>query len=252
MIKIKRFLEYRKCIKCNKEYLAFDTTKINDKDYICRRCSEVNGYSQRNVIEKGKITQASFSFEFETSQSKEELFELIKYGFIGCYDCSIGGREWKSPIFYNKKSFHSVCNKMDKFSKYVGNDCGTHLHVGTKYKYKLQQYRTAIFKPILEYMYGNDEKTRKFWGRYFNHYCSANIEQNSRYCAFNVWSSVETLEFRLLKFVSAKQYIKATDFCIDTTKYINYRLSKDNFGAEEAKKLGENILEKYKEVTASV
>lgn len=94
--------------------------------------------------------------------------------------------------------------------------------------------------------------TKKFWGRYFNGYCQGEIQNNTRYNSFNTLSSVETLEFRLLKFKNSKQYIKAADFCIDTTRYINHNMKKDNFNQENAKKLGEIILKKYKEVLQSV
>ena len=124
--------------------------------------------------------------------------------------------------------------------------------VGTKYKTILQIYRIAIFGPLLEEMVKHKDITSKFWGRYFSHYCERYIEGNDRYCAINVWSSVETLEFRILKFIDAKQYIRAADFCIDTTKYINYCISKTNFNEKEAGKLGLNILEKYKEVIKNV
>ena len=59
---------------------------------------------------------------------------------------------------------------------------------------------------------------------------------------------MQTLEFRLLKFVNAEQYIRACDFCIDTTKYINNFVGKSDFTREQAKKMGEIIVNKYKEV----
>ena len=65
-------------------------------------------------------------------------------------------------------------------------------------------------------------------------------------------SSVETLEFRLLKFKNSKQYIRASDFCIDTTKYINYHIAKGKFDSNKAKKIGKIILKKYMEVTENV
>lgn len=250
MIKIKRFLDYKKCIKCNREFLIVDTKKINDKEYICRDCSYERGYTTKNTQSRGKPTQATFSIEFETSKRDDKLLELIKYGFIGCSDSSIGGREWKSQIYNNKKSFHADCKKLDKFKEFVGNDCGTHIHCGTKHKEIIQIYREEIFKPLLEEMENNIAKTRKFWGRYFSHYCERYIRNHDRFCAINVWSSVETIEYRLLKFKNAKQYIKVADFCIDTTKYINFCISKGDFNCEKAKKLGLNILKKYKEVNS--
>ena len=167
------------------------------------------------------------------------------------FDCSIRGLEWKSPIFYNKKTFHYVCRCIEKFAKYVGDSCGTHLHVATKYKDKIKEYEKELFQPILDEMVQKPENTIKFWGRNFNNYCQSTIICG-RYNTFNTRSSVETLEFRLLKFINAQQYIKACDFCIDTTKYINYFIGKDNFDREKAKKIGNIILNKYKEVSESV
>lgn len=251
MLKIKRFLKYGKCIKCNKEFLSFELYKINDKEHICNNCGAERGYTTRNENKKGKPTQMSFSFEFETNKRDNELLELRKYDFIGCQDGSISGSEWKSPIFNNKRSFHAICRKLEKFKKYVGSSCGTHLHVGTYYKNKIMEYEHEIFEPILKEMKLNKKATTKFWGRFFNGYCESQI-RHSRYNAFNTRSSVETLEFRLLKFKNAKQYIRAADFCIDTTRYINYHIKKENFNSEQAKKVGQVILKKYKEVIQCV
>ena len=252
MLKIRRFLKYEKCIKCKKEFLSLGVRRVNEKEYICLDCSSGHGYSTRNANVVGKPTQMSFSFEFETNKKEDELFELTKYGFIGCSDCSISGYEWKSCIFNNKKSFHAVCRKFDKFRTYVGKTCGTHLHVGTPYKQKIREYEKELFEPILKEMRENEKITKKFWGRFFNGYCQGYALPNTRYKCFNTLSSVETLEFRLLKFKNSKQYIRAADFCIDTTKYINYHIQKEDFDQAKAKKLGQVILEKYKEVTQNV
>ena len=194
----------------------------------------------------------SFSFEFETSSRSFSLYELAKYNFIGCSDGSISGLEWKSPIFYSKKSFHSICKKIDKFAKFVGPSCGTHLHVGTTHKDVFRIYEREIFKPIIKVMLENQEKTIKFWGRDFNGYCKAQISE-SRYNSFNTRSSVDTLEFRLLKFRSAEQYIRACDFCIETTRFLNHYVEQaEDFNETQARKLGEIIANKYREVIQNV
>ena len=74
----------------------------------------------------------------------------------------------------------------------------------------------------------------------------------NRYNSFNTVSSVNTLEFRLLKFINAEQYIRACDFCIDTTRYINNFIGKEDFDTEKAKEIGNNIAKKYKEVIKNV
>jgi len=252
MLKIRSFLEYNKCIICNLESLTYTLRKINKTEYICENCRRSRDYSTRNTNIKGKTTSTiSYSFEFETDSRANELYELGKFNFIGCGDCSINGLEWKSPIFYSRKAFHNTCKKIDKFAKYVGRNCGTHLHVSTPYKMKLEQYKRELFEPILHEMISNKERTTKFWGRYFNSYCSAVIG-NTRYNAFNTMSSVQTLEFRLLKYRNAEQYIRACDFCIDTTKFLNRVIGRDDINLVKARKIGEIILEKYKEVIKDV
>ena len=251
MLKIRRFLEYARCSFCGKEELSYRLQKFNKREYICHECRTCNTYSTKNNNEKGKKKSISFSFEFETSSRAKSLFELKKYGFIPCSDCTIEGFEWKTPIFNSRKSFHYVCRKIDKFAGCVGRSCGTHLHVSTPYKFLMEKYKVQLFSPILEVMINDENKTIKFWGRYFNDYCRSVIS-TSRYNAFNTMSSVETLEFRLLKFINAEQYIRAADFCIDTTRYINSLIGRENFNSESARLVGITIAEKYKEVIKDV
>ena len=78
------------------------------------------------------------------------------------------------------------------------------------------------------------------------------INEYNRYNSFNTRSSVQTLEFRLLKFKTANQYIRACDFCIDITQYINHFICKSGFNKEQAEKIGKNIAKKYKEVIKDV
>lgn len=251
MLKIRRFLDYKKCSCCGIEYLSYALQKINNTDYICDVCRMGESYIFKNYNKKGKERDISFSFEFETDSRASSLYELRKYGFVGCSDCTIGGLEWKSSIFYSKKSFHSVLKKIDKFGRFVGDRCGTHLHVSTKYKNKLETYKRELFGPILEVMKNNREQTIKFWGRFFNSYCRSSIG-NDRYNSFNTQSSVETLEFRLLKFINAEQYIRASDFCINTTKYLNDTIKNNDINHERALEIGKVICNKYKEVVKDV
>ena len=115
----------------------------------------------------------------------------------------------------------------------------------------MDNYKRELFTPILEEMIGDRKATQKFWGRYFGSYCLAEITER-RYNTFNTKSSVETLEFRLLKFIDAEQYIRACDFCIDTTRFINRYIGNEDFNQEKAIQIGKIIAEKYKEVITNV
>ena len=99
MLKIKRFLEYKKCSSCNKEFLAYEVQKINKKDYICRECRRGNSYSTKNYTYKGKESKISFSFEFETSSRTNALYELKKYNFIGAECVSLDNFIYVYSVF---------------------------------------------------------------------------------------------------------------------------------------------------------
>ena len=76
MLKIKRFLQYRKCVCCGEEYLAYQVERINrNNDYLCSGCKTIKSYYQKNETYQGKETQISFSFEFETSSRNNSLYE---------------------------------------------------------------------------------------------------------------------------------------------------------------------------------
>ena len=48
------------------------------------------------------------------------------------------------------------------------------------------------------------------------------------------------------------RYIRACDFCIDTTRCLNNNMKDEEFNEEKAKKLGEMIADKYREVIKDV
>ena len=74
MLKIKRFLKYKRCISCGQEFLDFETRKINRTDYICADCLRASEYSTRNFKFEGKEKSISFSFEYETSIKAKSTF----------------------------------------------------------------------------------------------------------------------------------------------------------------------------------
>ena len=88
MLKIKRFLEYRKCFSCGQEFLSYDVEKINKAYSIVSRMDNVknligcmisaieNNWDSPVTINKKK--KNSFKNEMERGYTSEEYNELEK------------------------------------------------------------------------------------------------------------------------------------------------------------------------------
>lgn len=239
------------CAVCKKKVLAAFTKKVSKLGHICPACYTDKVYHTRNTLWKGKPRKdrLSFSIEFETSRNTDECYRLLGYGYIPTRDSSIGGSEWKSPIYCNLRVFRPVCfGVLDQLRHVVGNDCGTHIHVGVvlPVKYFVQDYWKEIFGPLVLYMKLHPTETTQFWGRVFNFY--AREFKGDRYCAFSAWTSCETLEFRLPRFKSAEQFYQVVKFCLKVTDMIvrTWLNVNDVFNARiEATRLGNRILRAY-------
>jgi len=129
------------CRKCGSEEYKSDALHVPRYGYLCRYCQHnPDDYAAKNAQERGKPTKKVFScsFEFETSYGCydcPEQMELLRLGFIPTEDGSIGGIEWKSPIYRNQRPFVAALSLIGRLGleTIVGPDCGTHLHVGVRH-----------------------------------------------------------------------------------------------------------------------
>lgn len=112
--------------------------------------------------------------------------------------------------------------------------CGTHLHVSTEGTRSetgmdyVRRFYNSIFVPVTEIMARNPEATEALFGRYFTHYapqinmntpCRAG-HNNTRYAWVNCTNS-NRIEYRLIKFRTAKQYVSVVKACVEMTKAID-------------------------------
>lgn len=251
MLKIKGYPSVVKCSCCGEESLEVLMASDEDVGYICGKCLQKKDYHDKNEIKKGR-GKRSFSIEFETDD-KDDLkqYKLIKLGFLPTHDGSIGGIEWKSPIFYSKKSAKSAIETFEELKGIITKKCGTHIHVGTKIKATIQLFREKLFMPLINHMKANSEETEQFWGRYFNGYARASLDNYDRYSAFSTYSKYNTIEFRLPKFVSKEQFYNVLCFCLDCVdliekKYEHVKCYNDDTKIIKAmEKAGEQILKMY-------
>jgi hypothetical protein len=190
-----------------------------DGMYLCDSCASPKNYSYANWQTAGRKTKKpAFSIEFETDKTPSGIFELVKHKYVPTKDSSIGGYEWKSPIYHDLASFKKVLPILDKYREAVTSACGTHVHVSisTFSKLAILANWDKVFSDIIDYIKLNKNTARKFWGRYFNDYCSA--VDVGHHSAFSPSEKYDTLEYRLPRFVTTEQYYNVVRFCRDATQ----------------------------------
>ena len=222
------------CNNCN----AIGTVKVpiakrGDRfGYMCDfHARYLEGYSDENNFRKGnrKANGFTFSAELETSASTAKARgELLDFGFLPTSDCTVNV-EYKSPIYEGlnaiSKQTASIEKMMQSGEIRIGNECGTHFHVGhvdhinpNTMQY-IRRFYHSIFVPLSDCMVTNPEATKAFWGREFTYYASP-IDRHTDatgHCNFVNLQHSYTIEYRLAKFVTAEQYMNVVKFCRDAT-----------------------------------
>jgi hypothetical protein len=265
--------------------------------YMCSNCARQNRsyHTSNNVLQgKAKVNAVCVGIEFETSFSDEHARNIMfEYGFIPTHDCSLNSDGNARRYGYDGNTCEYVSGIMQGLniaSKFavtaeklisenhmsVNNSCGTHTHIsvdsmkdehGEKtYIGYIQRFYHSLFVPLSDAMKANPNATEKLFGRYFNSHYAKSINPDSycgdRYNFINVVNN-SNIEFRLNKFVSAKQYqnlIKmevemvkciVTNFCehfndteIDSRRYPNKTAYRKHKADVTAKKLVK-LFEKY-------
>ena len=202
--------------------------------YICNHCfTRKESYYYKNNTEKGCETVHPFTYgmELESSESNEKSrSELAEYGFIPTQDCTVD-TEYKSPIFQNLKSMSHLVKVIDKMIATgdfrIGEECGTHFHVGHKDLNRetmgyIRRFYNSLFVPLCNEMMAHPEETEEFWGRSFRYYADT-ITMNSSamdHCNFINVQHDMTLEFRLSFYRNGKQYMNIAKFATEVTKIV--------------------------------
>lgn len=236
----------RKCKGCG------NSTKLTDfyKADICRVCAQSKQYSQKNTKMVGKTTKyPAFSMEVEVEgvevESDPDPVLLVKYGFLVCSDTSVQS-EYKSPIYLDRKSFYHVLPVLESIKQHIGDRCGTHVHVQMVNKRRLYEHYNEIIGPLQEWCIEHAAETNRFWGRYFTSYAMAPGFPSVRYSWINTYVSGQpTIEFRLCKFTSQKQFMTMLTFCRSMVRYLDVQLEILHSRQEYAE-MGQVVLRLYK------
>lgn len=203
------------------------------KAIVCDDCVEIHERDAKNtkwVGQPSKLPPFSLEFEvaapcFTLSSRLDRALILIKYGFLRTVDPSVDD-EYKSPIYQSLRSFYKPLRVMYTLRDLVTYWCGTHLHVTLHQKAKLWPIQDEVFAPLLAHMTSNQSETASFWGRTLCTYATASSA--TRYACFSLWSSHDTIEYRLPQFKSAEQYLRVVRFCLQMAAYLDTRLDSDN------------------------
>lgn len=210
--------------------------------YICADCARRNrSYYDENGFRMGerKVHEFTFSKELETSASTVKArVELLHFGFIATHDSTVNC-EYKSPIYEGlcalSKQCVSIENMIASGDIRIGNECGTHLHVGqasyinpVTMRY-LRRFNGSLFTELSKAIMADRQKSARFFGRLPNTWAEpvTMADPSGDYdgcrmkhsAMFNLQHDY-TIEFRQAKFVNAKQYMAVVKFARDCTNAI--------------------------------
>lgn len=210
--------------------------------YLCgRHARELEGYSVENDCRCGCRKENGFTFsgEFEASHaSMKARGELVDFGFKATYDCTVSA-EFKSPIYEGLNALSKQCVSIEKLMQNgdlrIGNECGTHLHVGhadyinAQTMRYLRRFNGSLFVPLSNAIMADREKSARFFGRLPNHWAEpvTMLDPSGDYegecmkhtAMFNLQHDY-TVEFRQAKFVNASQYMQVAKFARDCVNAI--------------------------------
>lgn len=235
-----------KCTCCNNVFYTVDMVQTempnrgNRNAYMCVACATRNRnyHTNNNVLQgKAKANMVGAGIELETSYSNEYARNIMfEYGFIPTHDGSLssdgaGSRygdwdgnacEYVSGIMQGLNKASKFCDTLqtliDNNHVRINESCGTHFHVSVNamkngngeqvYIGYIQRFYHSLFTPLCNAMKANPEKTTAMFGRYFSNWAKtvhADSYCGDRYNFINVTND-SNIEFRLNKFVNAKQY----------------------------------------------
>lgn len=230
MLWLKGFDTATRCWKCGQIRMVRKVGNI----WLCSDCRSVKGYGLSNWDEHGAGSRPILSVEFETSKECPDQYSLVKWGFIPTSDSSIGGIEWKSPIYTSWQTFYAACRwGLEPLADLVGDDTGTHIHVNaynsarTRFGGRLDD----LVGPLQTYLERHCVETIRIWGRYFNHYSIRSRYRQTRdgrleetdwhHLWVSPYTRYQTVEWRLPRFIDYRQFYKLARFCVAATKAID-------------------------------
>lgn len=210
--------------------------------WLCRYHAErLEGYTVENGVRSGKrkVNEFTDSCELEVSYANiKARGELLDVGYIATSDCTVSA-EFKSPIYEGLNALSKHCVTIETLINNgdlrIGDECGTHLHIGHASQINpqtmryLRRFNNSLFVPLSEAIMADTEKSARFFGRRPNSWAEPITERDTsgdlpghamkHSAMFNLQHDY-TVEFRQAKFVNAEQYMAVARFARDCVNAI--------------------------------
>lgn len=224
--------------------------------YICAECDRTNERyhtSNDTIVGKNYKHEIRIGVEVETSYTDSDARNaFFEYGCIATHDGSLRSDgtvrrygwdentcEYVTPIMNGlptaSKLALTVQRMADGGHLKMNSSCGTHFHVSINnmedangdavYMSYIRRFYNSLFMPLTVHLANHPEDTEKVFGRYFGQYrhkitwTATQEEHDDRYYYINCMAD-NNIEFRLNKFVNAKQYQALMKMCIEMTECI--------------------------------
>ena len=215
----------------------------NRQAYMCSDCARRNRYyhtSNNELQGKAKRNAVCVGWELETSYTDDYARNILfEYGAIPTNDSSLHGAntcEYVTGIQQGLNIGSKMCVSIEKLMQdghlQINDSCGTHFHVSVDnmkdgngnqtYIDYVRRFYHSLFVPLAKAMRENPEKTKALFGRNFTGYArdiDESANPNNRYNFINVTNN-SNIEFRLNKFVNAKQSQTVTKMEVEMVKCI--------------------------------
>jgi hypothetical protein len=211
--------------------------------YMCRDCATRNRYYHTsNTAIQGIATKQKVGVGHELELANHDDFArnvLFEYGCIPTNDSSLRGARTcefvtgiQQGLNISSKMWVTLESLKNEGHIQINDSCGTHFHVSVDsmkdangqqtYMDFIRRFYHSLFVPLANEMRANPEKTKALFGRTFTgyaQYISESANPSNRYNFINVTNN-SNIEFRLNRFVSAKQAQAVTKMEVEMVKCI--------------------------------
>ena len=237
------------CTCCNREFFVSEMvgTAMPNRGgrvaYMCAECARRNRYYHTSNTElQGIAKKNNVGVGHEIELANHDDFArnvLFEYGCIPTNDSSLHGMRTcefvtgiQQGLNISSKMWVTLESLKAEGHIQINDSCGTHFHVSidsmkdangnATYMDFIRRFYHSLFVPLANEMRANPEKTERLFGRFFTGYArdiNENSDPSNRYLFINVTNN-SNIEFRLNRFVSAKQAQAVTKMEVEMVKCI--------------------------------
>lgn len=240
-----------------------ETVNRGTNRYICMDCARVKSYGTGNVqnVHIPKKHNIGIGFELECLPHDHESYcsmISVVYKLVPTRDGSLpeGGVEFNTPVYRNMSGLKQMFRSFEQYADFSDESCGHHINVSHAEQTDragmrlMREYARNLFDPLMYAMQDNTRDTIRIWGRDFTYYANDNSDYSKRSYSWLNLDASNRVEFRLAKFVDAKQYLHLAFLCreiLETvcTNFLEYRDSSRAELLHKSKVTGKKLVRVY-------